>query len=282
MVHADGHDWHDRHRELTEKFNELLLEEREEYGDLPRECARIMRNYLKYYDDDDQHWRVIDTEIDEVLELPNGDKFNFIIDKIVESLDDGALWLVDYKTVKSFMPEGFMLLDAQLARYFWAARKMGYTPLAGAMFDEICTKPPTPPKVLKNGTLSQAKSMWCDYYTYLEVIKREKLDPQDYRPTLLRLKSNHDKFFRRTPIPRDAPMMKQLMRELVMTADEIKDATARKHFPRTARKECLHDCDYLDLCTMQLQGGEMEDIIKLKYDISKRGEQEEHLQWPTK
>lgn len=279
MVNADGEDWKVRHRELTAKFMELLLEEREEYGDLPTECARIMRTYLKHYAVEEKHYRVVDTEIDEIIDLPNGDKFNVIIDKIVEEAD-GSLWIVDYKTVKSFMPEGFMLIDSQLARYFWAAHKMGYKNLRGAMFDELCTKPPTYPKLLAKGGLSKAK-IWCDSYTYLEAVKANELSIAEYKPFILKLHKEHDRFFRRTRLPRDAPMVKRLMRELVDTADEIKEAIDTQRFPRTARKECLHDCDYLSPCTIELQGGDIQDVIDLQYEISKR-ESEAQIQWPSK
>lgn len=280
MVHYDGHDWKERHNTLKEDWDKLLEEEKDEIGiDLPTECARIMKSYLKFYRDEDKNYKVIDSEVDELVELPNGDMFNLIIDLIVEE-PDGGLWLWDHKTVKSFFDEDFMLIDSQLARYFWAAHKLGYSPLRGVMFNELCTKPPTPPKVLKNGSLSQAKNMWCDAYTYLAAVKEQGLDPKDYRDTILRLRASHDRFFRRTRLPRDAPMMKQLMRELMMTSREIKRATARNEFPRTGRKECKFDCDYLEPCTIELQGGDITEIVKLRYEIRKR--EEENNAWPTK
>src|SRR3954447_2121725 len=46
MVHYDGYDWKDRQRTLEIEFNKLFDEEKEEYGDLPKETRRIMRAYL--------------------------------------------------------------------------------------------------------------------------------------------------------------------------------------------------------------------------------------------
>jgi hypothetical protein len=281
MVHYDGYDWRERHKHLTDEFEKLFEEEKAEYGDLPKECERIMLSYLMFYKVEDKHYKVIDSEVDELIELPNGDFFNFIIDLIVEE-PDGGIWLWDHKSVTNFMPEDFMLLDAQLARYFWAAKKMGFKPLRGVMFNEIITKPPTPPNLLKNGKLTTKKSMWCDARTYLATVREHGLDPKDYRDTILRLKSTHDRFFRRTRLPRDAPMMKQLMRELFMTSREIKEATARQEFPRTARKECRFDCDYLEPCIIQLQGGDISDVLDMRYETSKRDEEEHIQQWPTK
>jgi hypothetical protein len=279
MVHYDGHDWRERHAILKKDFDKLMVEEQEELGDLPTECARIMKSYLKFYRDEDKFYKVIDSEIDEEIRLPNGDMFHLIIDLMWEE-PDGGLWIVDHKTVKSFFDADFMLIDSQLARYFWAAHKMGYTPLRGALFNEICTKPPTPPALLKSGVLTQKKAMWCDAYTYLAAVKEHGLDPRDYRDTILRLQANHDRFFRRTRLPRDAPMMKQLMRELMMTSSEIKRATAKQEFPRTTRKECRFDCDFLDPCIIELQGGDISEIVKLRYEVHHH--EEEEVAWPTK
>ena len=279
MVHYDGHDWRERHEILKADFDKLLYEEKEQYGDLPAECSRILRNYLRYYKELDKGFKVIDSEVDELMELPNGDMFRFIIDLIIEE-NDGGIWLVDHKTVKTFAPESFMLLDSQLARYFWAARKMGYSPLRGVMFNEICTKPPTVPRLLKNGKLSTASKMWCDAYTYAEAVKANDLDMKDYMPFIKQLAGRHDKWFRRTRLPRDEPMMKRLMMELMWTNREIKQAEGLAEFPRSSSKNCLHDCDFMDLCILELQGGEAQDIIDMNYEVSKR--EDTPTAWVTK
>jgi RecB family exonuclease len=145
MVHYDGHDWRERHAELSAEFYELFEEEREELGDLPNECGRLVRNYLHHWRHEDKLYKTIDTELDEVLELPNGLKIRIIIDKIVEDRS-GGIWVVDYKTGKNFLDPDWLILDPQLARYHWSADKLGYTPLRGVIYDEIRTKPPTMPK----------------------------------------------------------------------------------------------------------------------------------------
>jgi PD-(D/E)XK nuclease superfamily len=262
MWHYDGRDWKKRHQELTDEFNKLFVEEREEYGDLPGETARIMKSYLQHYKDEDQAWRVVDSEVDEVVPLPSGDEFNFIIDLIVE-MGDG-LWLIDHKTVSQFMPEGFMLLDAQLARYFWAAEKLGMT-TRGVMFNELITTAPTVPEQLKDGTLTKRQNLRCDVYTYHREIKRLGQDPSMYTDVLQRLKAQSEKWFRRTPLTKDKPVTKQMMRELVWTADEIRRAEETDRFPRTPRKDCTWDCSFLNLCQVELMGGEISDIVELGF-----------------
>jgi hypothetical protein len=54
MVHYDGEDWRLRHRALKKQFMNLFEEEREQLGDLPTECFRIMKSYERTYKFDDE------------------------------------------------------------------------------------------------------------------------------------------------------------------------------------------------------------------------------------
>lgn len=284
MVHRDGHSWAHRHAVLTAEFNTLFEEEREELGDLPGDAARLMRSYLRTYPDDAKRYRVIHTELDERVEMPNGDMFRFIIDLILEDQVNGGLWLLDYKTLSRFLPDDFMLLDSQLARYFWAAKRLKLetpgSPLMGAIFDEIRTKAPTVPALLKSGRLTQKKDQDTDVTTYLWAMK--KLDKtkepwkdkvQFYYPTLQRIKAQQEgRFFRRTFLPRDKPMTQQMMHELMMTANEIKRATRIGQYPRAVSKDCIWDCDYLDLCQIELQGGDSSHTKKIKFTVKEEEE----------
>jgi PD-(D/E)XK nuclease superfamily len=278
MVHYDGHDWRERQEVLVADFNKLFDEEKEEYGDLPANTERMMKAYLAHYKEEDARYTTIDSEVDELVPLPDGTLFNLIIDRIVEE-PDGGLWIWDHKFVGRFMPPDFMLIDTQLARYFWGARKLGYKNLRGVLFNEVITKPPTLPKELKSGGLEQRKNAWCDAYTYYAELKRRGLDPGPYKKHLMFLKARHKEWFRRQRLPRDAPMTRQVMRELLQTVYEIKDATGREAFPRTPRKECQWDCDYLEPCIIQLQGGDISDVIRHKFEISKRETEDKTKGW---
>ena len=263
-VHYDGGDWKVAHRELTDEFNGYFIEEREELGDLPSECERLFKSYLMNYPDDRKLYKVIDTELDEVITLPNGLRFRMIIDKIIEE-EDGGLWLVDYKTVKNFLPPDFILLDAQLSRYFWGAEHMGYTPLRGVMFDEIRTVAPTLPRQLKTGGLERRKNIRCDVYTYFRELKRLGIDIKPYKPFLAYLQSKNYEWFRRTRLPKDRPMLLQTMRELDGTARQIRESEETDNWPRSVMKDCQWDCSFLELCALQLTGANIGPTIKMRY-----------------
>lgn len=270
MVHYDGHDWRERQRELTQRFNLLLFEEREEYGDLPAETNRIMWSYLAHYKEEDKHYRVLDSEVDELIELPNGDMFNFIIDLVMEEIHDGGIWLWDHKNVSSLMDEDFMLLDSQLAKYAWAAPRVGYPKIRGVLFNELRTKSPTVPEQLENGGLTQRKNLQCDAYTYYREIKRLGLNPRDYGKMLRHLTGQSDSWFRRTRMPRDRHMTETTIRELLMTSAKIKESTRLGHFPRTQDKSCKWTCEFIHPCIAELQGGDIKDITDRQFTTVKR------------
>lgn len=265
MYHYDGEDWREIHEKYVEKFNGQFEETREEWGDLPAEVERILRGYFKHYEAEDGSHHTIDSEMDEIIELPNGLKFRFIVDRIYEDAQ-GGLWLQDHKTMKKdFYDPEFMVLDAQLSRYFWCAEKLGYTPLRGIEYNQIKTKAPTIPQTLKNGQLSQRMNIDCDYWTYLATIKKHGLNPKKYMKILRHLRSREDRFFRRTQLPQDPVMTRTMMKELVETVQEIQAGVKRDRFPRTAGKNCKWDCDFMSLCTAELQGADTKSVIRHGY-----------------
>lgn len=286
MVHYDGMDWHQRHKLLTAtNWDTLFDEEKEELGgNVPEEAERLMKGYLAHYRQEDKLFRVVDTEIMETVELPNGQKVIVIIDMIVEDLQDHTLWIYDHKTVSRFYPEEFMLIDSQLALYFWAAdKKLGYANLQGAVLNELITKPPTLPKFLEpSQRYEMRKNLHCDAYTYFMLLKRTGQPMQPYAAFLRFLQSRHREWWRRTTLPRDPAMVRQIIVEMMDTAFDIRKTLKRGRFTRTARKDCQYDCSFLELCMAQLQGADAEDIIELKYVTTEKPDEDEVSKlWPT-
>lgn len=265
MVDADGEDWKVRHKLLTAKFRNLWQEDRDELGDLPTECARIFLNYKRHYRSDRDRYVVVDTELDETVTLPNGVQLRIIIDRVVEDTIDGGLWLWDHKTRANFENIDSMMLDPQLTLYFAGAEILGYQPVRGVMYDEIRTKAPTVPALLKNGSLSKAKNIDTDVFTYMSEIRRQELDPADYADILaIVANKSKDKFLRRTPLPKDPPVLRQVVREAMATGQQMLDCERRDAYPRCHDKSC-NWCDYKDLCLAELYGGDITPLINMNY-----------------
>jgi hypothetical protein len=273
MHHYDGEDWEAQHKVLTKEFYNLFEEEREDLGDLPEECWRIMKSYLRTYKDEDAQYRVVDSELDEIIELPNGLLFQIIVDLILEDKRTGNLIAWDHKTRKNFSDTDSMLLDPQLTRYFWGLQHMGYRPLVGVGYNEIRTKPPTVPRTLKTGGLSRATNIDTDVYTYGSAIKAAGLDPSDYQEILQHIARNQrGRFFRRTILPKDPPMVRAMMQELVYSAREIDRAERKQEFPRTfIATDCKWSCEFRDICIAQLHGSDIDSMIQANFEVGKRG-----------
>lgn len=267
-VHYRGDDWEALHRRRVKEFNNLLAEIRDDLGpELPGECARIMRNYLRYWKEEDEQFVVVDTEMDEVVTLPNGLKFRVIVDLVVEDRRTGLLWPFDHKSRGKLESSDSMLLDPQLTNYFTALRILGYEPMGGVVYNELRTKVPTIPHLLKNGKLSKAKNIDTDVRTYYEAIKANGLEVDDYRDILRVIATkSHEQWFRRTKLPKDTAMLKIMQRELVVTANDIRRAERKGEFPRNfMTNDCKWSCDMKALCIAQLHGADISSLIKNQY-----------------
>jgi RecB family exonuclease len=266
MVHYDGEDWRLRHRALKKQFMNLFEEEREQLGDLPTECFRIMKSYERTYKFDDEGHHTIDSEMNEVVTLPNGLEVVVVIDLITEDRR-GGLWIWDHKTRKSFVDRDILLLDPQLTLYYDALELMGYKNLRGCIANELSTVAPSIPALTYNGTkLSKRKNIATDTYTYMSEIRKHGFNPADYADILHIIGVNQkDRFFRRTAIPKDPPMLKSVRQDVLHAAREIRLAENKNRFPRTVDNSCKWSCDFRDICIAELHGGDIRSMVKMNF-----------------
>jgi len=66
-------------------------------------------------------------------------------------------------------------------------------------------------------------------------------------------------------MPKDKALTRRQMAELNMTAEEIHNAAKLGAYPRTTRKECDWDCEYKDLCIVDLFGGDISTMVKKNF-----------------
>ncbi len=169
QYHYMGRDWKKALVRLTKQFNNLLLEEREFYGDLPAEVKRMMEAYLYHYQEEDKDWEILFVEETFVVEHGDGSEFSFKPDLIVRDhvLNQTICW--DHKTTKSIPSAEYRLTDLQSGLYPWGLRVAGID-IDTFGFNYIRTKPPSIPKINLNGAISKAK-LDTDYYTLASFLK---------------------------------------------------------------------------------------------------------------
>ena len=273
-THYKVGDWKIGHAEYVAQWNKLFEEERlalrtrgKTVGPpLPELVERIMKSYLWYYRNDNFK----PYAVEQILEVPtplkvNGKQFVFKgrLDLIMEDLDDGSLWMWDHKTASTIpQPTSFHAMDPQLMLYPWAAQIQYGIKIAGVYYNYVRSRPPTVPKVNKDGSLSKRK-ISTDYPTVMRFLKQEGYDPQDFLDVLRPLYKKSE-FLRRYRLPREAQVTKEV---LLDTLSKVKRIDETKRFTRTITRDCVR-CPYADICRAELNGFDTEIMRQQNFTIT--------------
>jgi len=282
-LRIEASSWKDVQDALTEAFDELFDEEKDELGDLPMECERLFRSYLRFWKTDEQTYTVatlpdgspsieflVDVPLDN-LGLP-GIRFKGRIDLLVEDNEYGGLWVWDAKWVRSVPAPDERMMSPQAPLYVWAIREQYGLDVRGFVYNYGRTKAPSEPRILQRGTLSLAKRMDTDQHTYYRAIralhgKQYKHYLPYYREKLLELKGREAMWFRRERIPVEDERILHALREYAATVRDIqRRETRRDYVPRTYNWNCKfrsgNGCEYHDLCVAEFNGLEIGPLIK--------------------
>lgn len=282
------------HTSLTYQFGELFEEERENYGDLPGDVARIFRSYLWHYEDEE--WEVHDVEFMLETTFPDGTIYRCKIDALIE--DQFGLWLVDHKSHKSLPNHEYRILESQSALYLWAALK-NKIPVQGFIFNYLVTKPASIPEPIQDGSrISRWDSMATDYPTAIEGLKKHgfytKSGIKPYAAKLKRLKAMKyepgapqiSPYFQRAVVEKSTDMLKRIAMEAYHTSNRMHEYFPPPHpdaVERVPDRSCSYFCSYTELCSTELWGGNTLPILKqynegdpLEYYTDDRMEDAEH------
>lgn len=239
-----GEDWKAVHKHWVSDYRKLFDEEKEKLGDLPTQCAQLMKSYLWHYGDSrfkGYDWTV--HEVEKTLEatLPNGHLFRGRVDMIVEN--DFGLWIVDHKTHRRLPDWDFRMLDEQSPLYIWAAHQ-NEIPVQGFIWNYIATSGMSEPRVLQSGKRFYKKCGDTDFPTYMAAVKRAQQEYPEF------LADPHDKeevksVLRQLKGVRWAPDMPQtspfFRRDTIEKADDLIDRVLHTTM-RTS--EQLHNYDF--------------------------------------
>jgi len=271
-------DWEAEHKKLSSKFDEMFDEEKDHYGDLPREIMTIMRSYIWHYQQDP--WKVLETEFTIETEWPDGSIYRGKVDALIEN--QFGLWLVDHKTHKTLPDFNFRLLDAQSGLYLWAALK-NKIPVKGFIWNYLRWKAPSVPDLVYKNTRLSKRALDTDYPTFTRAVqkyrrdhgdtfkvtadvvaKQRSLKAQQYRPG----EPQTSTFFRRDILEKDIDMLKEVAREAYRTHQRMNDYDFEAPgVERVVERSCTFMCSYTDICTAQLMGGNIMPILKQNYIV---------------
>jgi hypothetical protein len=272
-----GRDWRDTHARLTHQFNNLFDEEKDFYGDMPKEILTIMEGYIWHYKNDPWEW--IDAEFQLEAELPDGTIYRGKVDSLIRN--QFGLWLVDHKSHKSLPKLNFRLLDAQSALYLWAARENGLE-VQGFIWNYLKWKAPTIPAIVDRNRRLTKSNTDTDYPTMYRAIKRYKEEfPDTFKVSqqdvdkLRYLQSQRyefgkiqtSEFFQRHVLEKSDAMIDRVVKAGIHTSLRLHDYdfSDPDFVERTVERSCEFSCSYTDICTAELVGGNIKPMIKQNY-----------------
>lgn len=273
-THGNGGDWRETHEDWKKKWYKLLEEEREDIGDLPGHCERLMLSYLWYYKADE--WIYHENEMTLEAEFPDGSIYRGKIDSLIEN--QYGLWIVDNKWHKSLPDTQFRILDAQSSLYIWAALK-NKIPIQGFIWNYGRSKPPTYPEMLKSG---KGPARWdacdTDYPTMVRWFKENMGGkvPEYCKPKMRYLKTlryepgapQNSTFFRRSVIEKSPDMLKRIAQEAYHTHKRMHSYPFERvdAVERVPDRSCSYMCNYTDLCTAELFTGDRPVNWRSRYE----------------
>lgn len=273
-AHHKGEDWKALHKKYSHEFSQLFDEEKDYYGDMPREIYTIMQSYIWHYANDPWEW--IDQEFQLEAKLPDGTVYRGKVDALIRN--QFGLWLVDHKTHKTLPGLGYQLKDAQSALYLWAAQENGLQ-VNGFIWNYIKWKAPSPPKIVdRNRRLSDAAND-TDYPTFVRALKRYReefpndfqIRPQDRKKAEV-LKSQRyefgrpqsSSFFRRDVLEKSQDMIERVVQGNYTTSLRMHDYDFSNpdYVERVVDRSCEYQCSYVDLCNAELMGANTRPLLR--------------------
>jgi PD-(D/E)XK nuclease superfamily len=273
--------WTEVHARFREEYDGLFEEEKEELGDLPGECFRLFRAYLRRWKDDRDRYRVASLhdgapaiEFIVTARLPGGitqAPFKGRIDLVVEDLEYGGLWDWDAKWVRTVPIADERMMSPQAPMYTWAMRENGYD-LRGFVFNYGRSKAPVIPRILRDGTITLRQRLDTDYATYLTLIKEQhgsawrEWATTYYIDKLRDLKGREKLYFDRQRIPVEPERVERALDEFLATIADIKSRN-KVAPPRSYFYNCKFGCEYHDLCVGEFTGLDIEPLVKAKFQF---------------
>lgn len=260
-THYKRGDWRIGYNKYLAEYNKLFEEQKAELnkrGNLPDAVKRIIQSYLWYAKRD--NWEVV--LVEKTFDITfRGVRIKGTIDLVIRDKDTGYTWMIDHKFVGSIpQASAFHAMDPQLMLYPWAAKKAWGLEITGVMWNYVKSKPPTLPRINKDGSVSKRKIV-TDYPTAYKFLKANDYDPKDYSEYLKPLMKSSP-FIRRYRRPREKGVTSQIILEYLKSAREIQDHDG---VVRNITRDCPQ-CAYQSPCQAELNGMDSSPILR-KYFV---------------
>ncbi len=269
-AHANGDSPQDVLTKYRKDVKKLFSAERDEYLQIVTDAELLMVGYFRKYEKDKLKFIAIKRKLAEhEFSVPLTD--GIILEGKVDALarkPDKTVWMVEHKSHKEVPGEDVRLRDLQTVIYETVLVEHGFVErIDGILWDYIRSKPPTIPRLLKDGSMSQA-AIDTTPEVYRQALIDAKLDPKKYKDMLKSLEKAADSFYQRVYMPLNRTMSKQLMGEFITTSKEMRDCHG-KDATRNLTKDCSW-CEYRQLCTAELLGNDADFIRSREFTTGEK------------
>jgi hypothetical protein len=217
------------------------------------EAVRLMELYAQKWQD---NWEILHCEEEFYVTLMNGMVVRVTPDLVIRDLDTNQVWIVDHKTTSSYSEER-REPDLQTYLYFEAVSAL-YPECAGFMYNQMRTKIPTQPSLIKDRTrVSDLNRIDTTFELLYEFVANEAphlFDTDAVKLRLAELKAK-DRFFWRDWIP--LTHSDAVLEDVEAITELLKFTLEQDKFPRTflhgAGYQACNRCPFWILCQLELR-----------------------------
>lgn len=237
---------------------------------ITQEDTDLLRRYKLKWDAEDADWTIL--HVEKEFEFDIG-PFTVVFkpDLVIEI--NGEVWIVDHKTTANIPDEWdpYNMGDFQHLLYVAGMQALGYN-VRGFLFNYIRTKPPTQPKLIKDGSrIADVRRVDTDYGTLRGFAGEHGMEnDEDVVARLSILANTPDKFFQRHFLLVNDHAVEEMLRDVEIILHEMNKAEELDEFPRHVvagwggGMACSR-CEFQPLCQSELLGMNT-DMVLLNYE----------------
>lgn len=276
--------WCEERRQEIEEENEGLFPEEEEELDEEEELGRdMLRHYLSWAEDEDEHWfdEVIDTEIEFELPIPTpkGNRSHGTVRGRFDGLvrdQAGRVWVKEFKTASRIQTD-HLQLDEQSVTYCWAAQELYGEEVQGLIYTYLLKKRPGTPNTTKSGKLSRRKIKSTYDHMRNAIIEHHGGDdqvPWSYYSDLMQHYKEQDSnpFFQRERIRKNQYEIEDIQKRIYQVYRQMRSASNDEDliYPEPQKQICSW-CRFKDPCLAKNDGSDYEWLLENEYVERDRG-----------
>ena len=264
---ANGKDPYQVLKDIDPLQIEMFEEEREYYGNIVQDITYIYNAYVDFWEGKELVYlkhRGRRAEFPFEVEH-DGFAIKGTIDAITEFRN--YAWLTEHKNHKDIPNSDQRWRNVQSAVYLRVIDMLGWWKnVQGTCWDYIRTKPPTRPKILKSGEVSE-RSLDSLPEVVIDTIEAAGRNIKNYSQMIDAQQTNMHNWFQRIYTPIKKQIVNNVWDDFLDTARDMRRAKLSRQQVRTIGRHCGW-CQFEPLCRAELQGLDVEAILEYEYTES--------------